>query len=195
MPMPTSVPPIGTVSVDPSCVGLHVGYRFRNRRSMWRRSPPHRSSAAAAATAGGHRWRQRDRFGRRLPELRPPAPGSTRAAAELDSDGDGVVDSADQCPGTPAGGKGRRVRLQPACPARDQFDTNPRAGQVPPDLERVAKFMADVPRVRGELETAPTTSSNDKGQRAPVTTTRRRGQGLAGVEGHRPGAPDDPGLR
>ncbi len=35
-----------------------------------------------------------------------PAPRSTRTAAELDSDGgDGVIDSKDQCPDTPAGAK------------------------------------------------------------------------------------------
>ena len=65
---------LGTVEVDPFVYGIHVGYKF---------GKPAAVAPVAAAVA---------------PPPPPPPP-----PPPADSDGDGVIDPADACPGTPAG--------------------------------------------------------------------------------------------
>jgi OOP family OmpA-OmpF porin len=144
---------IGSVEVDPYVYGIHVGYRFG-------RSAPAMAAPIAAAAA-------------------PPPP-----AAPVDTDGDGIADPGDACPGTPAGTRvdargcetdGDRDRVAdgrdrcPDTPAGTRVDEsgcsltarlevffdNDSAVLKPEsyaDLDRVVKFMTDVPRAAGVLE-------------------------------------------
>jgi outer membrane protein len=70
---------IGTVQIDPFVYQLQVGYRFGK--------PAPVMAAAAPVVAAAP----------------PPPPPPPPPPAPKDSDGDGVVDTADQCPDTPKG--------------------------------------------------------------------------------------------
>ena len=155
---------LGTVSVDPYVYGLHVGYRFRKP------APAAAPVAAAPVVAPPPPPPPADTDGDGVidsVDACPNTPAGTKVDArgcEPDSDGDGVVDSADRCPGTPAGDKVDEFGCSLRARLETFFDTNSAVlkPESYPDLERVAKFMAEVPRVRGELEGHTDDVGNDK---------------------------------
>ena len=106
--------------------GLHVGYRFGHM------IPP----APVAA-----------------PVVAPPPPPPPPAKC-VDTDGDGVCDEADKCPGTPAGTKVDSV----GCPLEQtlkllfDFDSAELRPESLTELERVVKFMGDVPFAKAMVE-------------------------------------------
>ncbi|MDX1775447.1 MAG: OmpA family protein [Desulfobulbales bacterium] len=80
--------------------------------------------------------------------------------AEVDSDGDGVTDSLDQCPNTPRGIKVDRVGCPVPIPEKvsitllvefdfDKADVRP---QYHGDIEKVANFLKAYPKTTGQLE-------------------------------------------
>ena len=71
---------LGTIEIDPMVYGIHVGYRFG-------RPAPVVAAAPAAAA----------------PPPPPPAPPPPPPPPPADTDGDGVPDTVDRCPTTPAG--------------------------------------------------------------------------------------------
>jgi len=103
-------------------------------------------------------------FGRRFGAPKPPAPAPVAAPAPTpppppppppaDSDGDGVVDSMDKCPGTPAGTKVDKV----GCPLEQtlkllfDFDSAELRPESINELERLVKFMGDVPFATAMIE-------------------------------------------
>lgn len=147
--------PIGTVRVDPYVYGIHIGYKFG-------RSAPAVVAAAPASIAAP------------APPPPPPAdtdgdgvadpadacpgtPASMRVDArgcELDSDNDSVVDSKDRCADTPANTKVDEFGCALTARLEVYFDTN--SAVLDPssnaELDRVVKFMNDVPRAAGVLE-------------------------------------------
>jgi outer membrane protein len=113
---------IGTVEINPWVYGVHVGYKFGKAAPV--------VAAAAPVVAAA-------------PEP-TPAPA---APAPADADGDGVTDDLDKCPGTPAGTKVDKV----GCPLEQtlkllfDFDSAELRPESLSELERVVKFMGDVP--------------------------------------------------
>jgi len=91
-------------------------------------------------------------------EKTPPKPPVKMV--ELDSDGDGVTDSLDQCPNTPKGIKVDRVGCPVPIPEKVSitllvefdFDKSAVRPQYHGDLERVANFLNAYPKTTGELE-------------------------------------------
>jgi len=118
---------LGTADLNPMVYGLHVGYRFGHV------IPP------APAPA---------------PVVAPPPPPPPPPAKCVDSDGDGVCDEADKCPGTPAGTKVDSV----GCPLEQtlkllfDFDSAELRPESITELERVVKFMGDVPFAKALVE-------------------------------------------
>ncbi|HWJ04297.1 MAG TPA: OmpW family outer membrane protein [Steroidobacteraceae bacterium] len=115
---------IGTLEINPWVYGLHVGYKFGSPAPTPVAAP---EPAPAAAP--------------------PPPPPPPPAPAPADSDGDGVADDLDKCPGTPAGTKVDKV----GCPLEQtlkllfDFDSAELRPESITELERVVKFMNDVP--------------------------------------------------
>jgi outer membrane protein W/outer membrane protein OmpA-like peptidoglycan-associated protein len=117
---------LGTVDINPMVYGMHVGYRFG-------RVIPVAAPAAVVAA----------------PPPPPPPPAKC-----VDSDGDGVCDEADKCPGTPAGTKVDSV----GCPMEQtlkllfDFDSAELRPESITELERVVTFMGDVPFAKAMVE-------------------------------------------
>ena len=118
---------LGTVEIDPMVYTVSIGRRFGSPK------PPAPEPVAAPAPAP-------------TPPPPPPPPA--------DSDGDGVVDSADKCPGTPAGTKVDKV----GCPLEQtlkllfDFDSAELRPESINELERLVKFMGDVPFATAMIE-------------------------------------------
>ncbi len=80
--------------------------------------------------------------------------------ADLDSDGDGVTDSIDQCPNTPKGIKVDRVGCPVAIPEKVSitllvefdFDKDVVRPQYHGDIEKVANFLKAYPATNAQLE-------------------------------------------
>ena len=117
---------LGTVDINPMVYGVHVGYRFGSVTPV-----------AAAA-----------------PVVAPPPPPPPPPAKCADTDGDGVCDEADKCPGTPAGTKVDSV----GCPMEQtlkllfDFDSAELRPESITELERVVTFMGDVPFAKALVE-------------------------------------------
>jgi outer membrane protein W len=109
---------IGTVELDPWVFGVHFGRRF---------GAPAPAPVVAAPP--------------------PPPPPPPAPAKCVDSDGDGVCDEVDKCPDTPAGAKVDKF----GCPLEQtlkvlfDFDSAELRPESITELERVVKFMVDVP--------------------------------------------------
>lgn len=148
---------LGKVSVDPFVYGLHVGYRFHKAAPA---PAPVAAAAPVVAPPPPPPPPPADSDGDGVidsADACPGTPAGTKVDArgcELDSDGDGVVDSRDRCPDTPAGSKVDEFGCSLTARLEAFFDTNSAVlkPESYPDLERVVKFMNDVPRVRGVLE-------------------------------------------
>jgi outer membrane protein len=112
---------IGTVEIDPWVYSLQVGKRFGAPAPV----------AAAPVVAPP-------------PPPPPPPPAPEKCA---DADGDGVCDTADKCPNTPAGAKVDKV----GCPLEQtlkllfDFDSAELRPESITELERLVTFMGDVP--------------------------------------------------
>ncbi|MGB7740313.1 MAG: OmpW family outer membrane protein [Steroidobacteraceae bacterium] len=119
---------LGTADLNPWVYGVHVGYRFGHM------IPP--APVAAPVVA---------------PPPPPPPPPPAKCA---DTDNDGVCDEADKCPGTPAGTKVDSV----GCPLEQtlkllfDFDSAELRPESITELERVVKFMGDVPFAKAMVE-------------------------------------------
>jgi outer membrane protein W/outer membrane protein OmpA-like peptidoglycan-associated protein len=117
---------LGTVDINPMIYGAHIGYRFG-------------SVTPVAAPA---------------PVVAPPPPPPPPPAKCVDSDGDGVCDEVDKCPGTPAGTKVDSV----GCPMEQtlkllfDFDSAELRPESITELERVVTFMGDVPFAKAMVE-------------------------------------------
>jgi outer membrane protein len=115
------------LDLNPWVYGVHVGYRFGHM------IPP----APVAA-----------------PVVAPPPPPPPPPAKCADTDNDGVCDEADKCPGTPAGTKVDSV----GCPLEQtlkllfDFDSSELRPESLTELERVVKFMGDVPFAKAMVE-------------------------------------------
>ena len=118
---------LGSVDINPMVYGVHVGYKF---------GVPAPVAAPAPAPA---------------PVVAPPPPPPAKCA---DTDADGVCDEADKCPGTPAGTKVDSV----GCPLEQtlkvlfDFDSAELRPESITELERVVKFMNDVPFAKATVE-------------------------------------------
>ena len=118
---------LGTVEIDPWVYSVQVGKRFG--------APAPVAPAPVAAPP-------------------PPPPPPAPPAPPADSDGDGVVDTADKCPGTPAGVKVDKV----GCPLEQtlkllfDFDSAELRPESINELERLVKFMGDVPFATALIE-------------------------------------------
>jgi OOP family OmpA-OmpF porin len=114
------------VELNPWIYGLHVGYRFGHT------TPPPAPAPVAA----------------------PPPPPPPPPAKCGDDDTDGVCNEADKCPGTPAGTKVDSV----GCPLEQtlkllfDFDSAELRPESITELERVVKFMGDVPFAKALVE-------------------------------------------
>jgi outer membrane protein W/outer membrane protein OmpA-like peptidoglycan-associated protein len=119
---------LGSVDINPMVYGVHVGYKF---------GAPAPVAAPAPAPAPA-------------PVAAPPPP----PPAPADADGDGVTDDLDKCPGTPAGTKVDSV----GCPLEQtlkllfDFDSAELRPESITELERVVKFMNDVPFAKAMVE-------------------------------------------
>ena len=117
---------IGTADINPWVYGFHIGYRFG-------RMIPAPVAAPVAA---------------------PPPPPPPPPAKCADTDADGVCDEADKCPATPAGTKVDSV----GCPLEQtlkllfDFDSAELRPESITELERVVKFMGDVPFAKAMVE-------------------------------------------
>ena len=115
---------IGTIDINPWVYGVHIGYKFGRPAPV---AEPEPAPAPAAAP--------------------PPPPPPPPAPAPADADGDGVTDDVDKCPGTPSGTKVDKV----GCPLEQtlkllfDFDSAELRPESITELERVVKFMNDVP--------------------------------------------------
>jgi outer membrane protein len=113
---------LGTVNIDPFVYGVHVGYKF---------GAPAPVAAAAPVVA---------------PVVAPP-PAPAPEPKCGDADNDGVCDADDKCAGTAAGVKVDSV----GCPLEQtlkvlfDFDSAELRPESITELERVVKFMGDVP--------------------------------------------------
>jgi outer membrane protein len=111
-----------SMDINPWVYGVHVGYKFGKPAPV---AAPEPEPAPAAAPP---------------PPPPPPPPPA-------DADGDGVTDDMDKCPGTPAGTKVDKV----GCPLEQtlkllfDFDSAELRPESITELERVVKFMGDVP--------------------------------------------------
>ena len=119
---------IGTLDLNPWVYGVHVGYRFG-------KPEPVAAAPAPAPVAAP-----------------PPAPAPEPKCG--DADNDGVCDAADKCPATPAGVKVDSV----GCPLEQtlrvlfDFDSAELRPESITELERVVKFMGDVPFAKTLVE-------------------------------------------
>jgi outer membrane protein W len=119
-------PDLVTADLNPWVYGIHIGYRFG-----------HVIPAPAPA-----------------PVVAPPPPPPPPPAKCADTDADGVCDEADKCPGTPAGTKVDSV----GCPLEQtlkllfDFDSAELRPESITELERVVKFMGDVPFAKAMVE-------------------------------------------
>jgi outer membrane protein len=110
---------LGTVEIDPMVYTFNVGRRF---------GAPKPPPAPAAA-----------------PPPPPPPPPAPEKCSDMDNDG--VCDTADKCPNTPAGAKVDKV----GCPLEQtlkllfDFDSAELRPESIEELERLVKFMGDVP--------------------------------------------------
>lgn len=94
-------------------------------------------------------------FVEKAPKKEPP-----KKIVDLDSDGDGVPDSLDQCPNTPPGMKVDRVGCPVAIPEKVSitllvefdFDKAVVKPQYHSDIEKVANFLQAYPKTTGVLE-------------------------------------------
>ena len=113
---------LGTLDINPWVYGVHIGYKLGRPAPV---AAPEPAPAPAAEPTP--------------PPPPPPAPA--------DADGDGVTDDLDKCPGTPAGTKVDKV----GCPLEQtlkllfDFDSAELRPESITELERVVKFMNDVP--------------------------------------------------
>jgi OOP family OmpA-OmpF porin len=82
----------------------------------------------------------------------PPPPPPPRPPA--DDDRDGVVNTADRCPTTPAGDRVDTNGCSLRANLKVFFDTNSAVLKAESfaELDNMAKFLADVPNARGEVE-------------------------------------------
>ena len=119
---------VDEMNLDPWMYGLHVGYRFGSV------APPPAAPEPVAAP--------------------PPPPPAPPPPPPSDSDGDGVPDTADKCPGTPAGAKVDSV----GCPLEQtlkllfDFDSAELRPESITELERVVTFMNNVPFAKTMVE-------------------------------------------
>jgi OOP family OmpA-OmpF porin len=110
---------LGTVEIDPMVYSLNIGRRFGAPKPP---PPP-------------------------APVVAPPPPPPPPPAKCSDMDNDGVCDTADKCPNTPAGAKVDKV----GCPLEQtlkllfDFDSAELRPESIEELERLVKFMGDVP--------------------------------------------------
>jgi outer membrane protein len=117
-------PLTGDLEINPWVYGVHIGYKFGSPAPAPVVAPEPAPAPAAAPPP---------------PPPPPPAPA--------DADGDGVTDNLDKCPGTPAGTKVDKV----GCPLEQtlkllfDFDSAELRPESITELERVVKFMNDVP--------------------------------------------------
>ena len=122
---------IGVASIDPFVAGLMLGYRFGRHHQEYA-APP--AAVAPVATA---------------PVAAPPPPASCG-----DGDGDGVCDSADKCPGTPAGDTVDHYgcSLVSRLALYFDFDSAELRPESISELERVVQFMNDIPGATALVE-------------------------------------------
>jgi len=120
----------GTLDINPLGVGLMVGYRFGGRETPKYETPAPVAAPVAAAA----------------PEAAP--------AACPDADGDGVCDADDRCPNTPAGDKVDQYgcSLVSRLAVYFDFDSAELRPESITELERVVKFMNDLPEVTALIE-------------------------------------------
>jgi outer membrane protein W/outer membrane protein OmpA-like peptidoglycan-associated protein len=117
---------VGTVEIDPFVYTVGIGRRF---------GAPAPAPVEAAPPP-------------------PPPPPPAPAAKCSDADADGVCDTADKCPGTPAGAKVDKV----GCPLEQtlkllfDFDSAELRPESINELERLVKFMGDVPFATALIE-------------------------------------------
>jgi outer membrane protein W len=120
---------LGSLDLNPWMYSIMAGYK-------WGAAPPPAPPPAAAPVAAA-------------PPPPPPPP-----PPPADSDGDGVPDTADKCPGTAAGVKVDSV----GCPLEQtlkllfDFDSAELRPESITELERVVKFMGDVPFATALIE-------------------------------------------
>ena len=129
---------LGSVDINPFVYGLHIGRRFGDPAPEPVAAPP-------------------------PPPPPPPAPAPAKCA---DADMDGVCDADDKCPGTTAGTKVDKV----GCPCSQElkvlfdFDKSELRPESITELERVLKFMNDVPfattKVDGHTDSVGTEAYN-----------------------------------
>jgi outer membrane protein OmpA-like peptidoglycan-associated protein/outer membrane protein W len=119
--------PLGEATIDPWIYGIAVGYRFGAEKPL------------------------PEPVAEEPPPPPPPPPPPEKCA---DSDNDGVCDSDDKCPGTPAGTRVDRV----GCPLSQtlkvlfDFDSAELRPESITELERLVKFMNDVPFATALIE-------------------------------------------
>ena len=119
---------LGTVEIDPMVYTFNIGRRFGAAKA-----PAPEPVAAPAPT----------------PPPPPPPPAKCS-----DMDNDGVCDTADKCPNTPAGAKVDKV----GCPLEQtlkllfDFDSAELRPESIEELERLVKFMGDVPFATALIE-------------------------------------------
>jgi OOP family OmpA-OmpF porin len=146
---------IGTVEVDPFIYGLHLGYKFGRPKAA---AAPVVAAAVAPPPPPPPPPADSDGDGVIDPsDACPGTPSGTRVDArgcELDGDRDGVVDGKDRCPDTPAGTQVDEFGCSLTARLEVYFDNNSAVlkSESYADLDRVVKFMTDVPRVAGVLE-------------------------------------------
>ena len=190
---------IGTVEVDPFVYGIHVGYRFGKSAAPAAVLPV--AAAAVAPPPPPPPPVDSDGDGVFDPsDACPGTPAGTKVDArgcELDSDGDGVVDSVDRCPATPPATKVDEFGCSLAARLEVFFDTSSAVlkPESYPDLDRVVKFMQDVPRVAGVLEGHTDSAGSERAEPAPLAEAGRGGARLPGVQGHRGRPHPGQGLR
>ena len=122
---------IGVASIDPLMAGLMVGYRFGRHHEEYAAPPAAVAPVAAAPVAA------------------PPPSVSCG-----DGDGDGVCDSADKCPGTPAGDTVDQYgcSLVSRLALYFDFDSAELRPESISELERVVQFMNDIPGATALVE-------------------------------------------
>jgi outer membrane protein W/outer membrane protein OmpA-like peptidoglycan-associated protein len=124
--------------IDPWLYGLYIGYRIPAGRAE--PVAPRAATAAAVAPAAA------------APAVQQPAPPPPAKCS--DGDNDGVCDADDKCPGTPAGIKVDSV----GCPLEQRlkllfdFDSAELRPESLSELERLVKFMGDVPFATALIE-------------------------------------------
>jgi OmpA-OmpF porin, OOP family len=115
---------IGVASIDPFLAGLMVGYRFGGHRT-----PAYVAPVAAA-----------------VPVAAAPVAAAPPARC-TDGDGDGVCDTAEKCPNTPAGDAVDQhgCSLVSRLALHFDFDSAELRPESLTELERVVQFMNDIP--------------------------------------------------